>query len=103
MVKRLKKEEKIERKKGIKKMVLLFLEERHKGRRFTYPEIAEGIEVKPIQKYPGGVSITDNGNILNEVLKELESEGRIRMEHNSSKEAKVYWVDEKGIRGNIDN
>jgi len=96
MVKRLKKEEKIERKKGIKKMVLLFLEGRHKGRRSTYPEIAEGIEVKPIQKYPGGVSITDNGNILNEVLKELKSEERIRMEHNSSKEAKVYWVDEKG-------
>jgi hypothetical protein len=89
MVKRAKKEEKIERKKGIKKMVLLFLEERYKGRRFTYPAIAEGIEVKPIQKYPGGVSITDNGNILNEVL--------------NSKEAKVYWVDEKGIRGNIDN
>ncbi|MCK4734027.1 MAG: hypothetical protein KAT65_16355 [Methanophagales archaeon] len=103
MVKRAKKEKKIERKKGIKKMVLLFLEERYKGRRFTYPEIAEGIKVKPIQKYPGGVSITDNGNILNEILKELESEGRIRMEHNSSKEAKVYWVEEKGVRGNIDN
>ena len=94
-VKRLKKEDRKEREKKIKKMVFSLLED-HKGRKFTRDEIAKekNLSVElwrhwKLKEKRNVASIAEDARILSRVLKELVTERRIK----KSEEADVYWIE----------